>query len=147
MATGSVALIYTNARMGYMTTTGTTWDNLKLSLAGAIGNELIFAHELLGNIFLPTNCTNWHEGYALREMATGSVARICTNAMRGHVLWRTAFQAESMQSLPPEDFVPGYYRYALYCLPGRSLCSVVPARHIVLSFYCPMIREIRVIRC
>ena len=40
-----------------------------------------FVHELLGNIFLPTNCTNGHEGYALRKMATGSVARIYTNAM------------------------------------------------------------------
>ena len=39
MATGSVALIYTNAMRGYMTTTGTTWDNLKLSFAGAISNE------------------------------------------------------------------------------------------------------------
>ena len=45
-ATGSVALIYTNAMRGDMTTTGTTWDNLKLSFADAIGNELIFAHEL-----------------------------------------------------------------------------------------------------
>ena len=51
MATGAVALIYTNA-MGDMTTTGTTWDNLKLSFAGAIEmTRNIFAHELLGNIF------------------------------------------------------------------------------------------------
>ena len=36
-----------------MTTTGTTWDNLKLSLAGAT--------EIINEIFLPTNCTNGHE--------------------------------------------------------------------------------------
>ena len=30
---------------------------------------------------LPTNCTDWHEGYAIRKMATGSVALIYTNAM------------------------------------------------------------------
>ena len=58
-----------------MTTTGTTWDNLKLSFAGAI--------EIINEIFLPTNCTNGHEGNALRKMATGSVALICTNAMGG----------------------------------------------------------------
>ena len=82
MATGSVALIYTNAMGGYMTTTGTTWDNLKLSFAGATEMPRnIIAHELLEIFFLPTNCTNGHEGYALRKMATGSVARICTNAM------------------------------------------------------------------
>ena len=46
-----------------MTTTGTTWDNLKLSFAGATEiPRIIIAHELLGNIFfLPTNCTNGHE--------------------------------------------------------------------------------------
>ena len=37
------------------------------------------AHEFI----LPTNCTDGHEGYALRKMATGSVALIYTNAMRG----------------------------------------------------------------
>ena len=67
-----------------MTTTGATWDNLKLSFAGATEMpQNIIAHELLGNIFLPTNCTNGHEGYTLRIMATGAVARIITNAMRG----------------------------------------------------------------
>ena len=35
-----------------MTTTGTTWENLKLSFAGAIEmTRNIIAHELLGNIF------------------------------------------------------------------------------------------------
>ena len=35
-----------------MTTTGTTWDNLKLSFAGATEMPRnIIAHELLGNIF------------------------------------------------------------------------------------------------
>ena len=57
---------------GYMTTTGTTWDNLKLSFAGATEmTRNIIAHELLGNIFLPTNCTNGHEGYAIREWRPG----------------------------------------------------------------------------
>ena len=70
-----------------MTTTGTTWDNLKLSFAGATEMPRnIIAHELLGNIFLPTNCTNGHEGYALRIMATGSVALIYTNAMGGWMI-------------------------------------------------------------
>ena len=38
-----------------------------------------------GNIFLPTNCTNGHEGYAIRKMATGSVALIVSNAMGGYM--------------------------------------------------------------
>ena len=56
MATGSVAQIVTNAMRGY----DDNGDNLRQLevVLGAIGNELIFAHELLGNIFLPTNCTN-----------------------------------------------------------------------------------------
>ena len=55
-----------------MTTTGTTWDNLKLSLAGAIEmTRNIFAHELLEIFFLPTNCTNGHEGHAIREWRPG----------------------------------------------------------------------------
>ena len=81
MATGSVALIYTNAMMGGYEDNRYNLRQLEVVL-GAIGNELIFAHELLGNIFLPTNCTDGHEDNALRKMATGSVARICTNAMR-----------------------------------------------------------------
>ena len=39
------------------------------------------AHDFI----LPTNLTDGHEGYALRKMATGSVARIYTNAMRGDI--------------------------------------------------------------
>ena len=43
----------------FVTTTGTTWDNLKLSFAGATEMPRnIFAHELLEIFFLPTNCTN-----------------------------------------------------------------------------------------
>ena len=67
-----------------MTTTGTTWDNLKLSFAGATEMPRnIIAHELLGNIFFA------HESHGLTRrqcdarMATGSVALIYTNAMRG----------------------------------------------------------------
>ena len=37
----------------------------------------------LNEILLPTNCTNWHEWLQWIKMATGSVARIVTNAMRG----------------------------------------------------------------
>ena len=60
MATGSVALIYTNARRGYMTTTGTTWDNLKLSFAGATEMPRnVIAHELLGNIFFAHELHEW----------------------------------------------------------------------------------------
>ena len=37
-----------------MTTTGTTWDNLKLSFAGATEMpRIIIAHELLGIFFCP----------------------------------------------------------------------------------------------
>ena len=58
MATGSVARIYTNAmRVFLYDDNGINLRQLEVVL-GAIGNELIFAHELLGNIFLPTNCTN-----------------------------------------------------------------------------------------
>ena len=67
-----------------MTTTGTTWDNLKLSFAGATEMPRnIIAHELLGNIFFA------HESHGLTRrlcdtrMATGSVALIYTNAMGG----------------------------------------------------------------
>ena len=69
--------------------------------------KIFYAHKLfycLESIFMPTNCTNGHESLSMGKMATCTVARICTNAMRdgclGHVLWRSAFQAESMQSLP-----------------------------------------------
>ena len=56
MATGSVALIYTNAMRGRY---DDNRDNLKLFLAGATEMPRnIIAHELLGIFFLPTNCTN-----------------------------------------------------------------------------------------
>ena len=34
-------------------------------------------------VFLPTNFTNLHEAFAMNKMATYTVARIFTNAMRG----------------------------------------------------------------
>ena len=85
MATGSVALIYTNEMMGgYMTTTGTTWDNLKLSLVGATEMPRnIIAHELLGNIFFAHELHEWTRRLCDTRMATGSVALIYTNAMGG----------------------------------------------------------------
>ena len=106
MATGSVALIVTNAIRGLFY--DDNGDNLKLSFAGAteMPRIIFFAHEF--HELTRRQCAT--------GMATGSVARIGTNAMRGglrQVLWRTAFQAESTQSPPPEDFVPGYHRYAL----------------------------------
>ena len=53
MATGSVALIYTNAMGGY-DDNGDNGDNLKLSLAGATEMPRnIIAHELLGFVFCP----------------------------------------------------------------------------------------------
>ena len=62
--------------------------------------KIFYAHKLfycLETIFMPTNCTNGHESLSMGKMATCTVARICTNAMRdgclGHVLWRSAFQA------------------------------------------------------
>ena len=70
MATRSVALIVTNAIRGLFY--DDNGGNLKLSFAGAIGNELIFAHELHG--LTRRQCDT--------GMATGSVARIGTNAMR-----------------------------------------------------------------
>ena len=107
MATGSVARIVTNAMRGGYDDNRNNGDNLKLSFAGATEMpRIIIAHELLGNIFFAhelhefsckrvqnRTCSsyaersrkcqrNGHEGYALREMATGSVARIVTNAMR-----------------------------------------------------------------
>ena len=60
MATGSVARICTNAMREDMTTTGTTWDNLKLSFAGATEMPRnIIAHELLGNIFFAHELHEW----------------------------------------------------------------------------------------
>ena len=59
--------------------------------------KIFYAHKLfycLESIFMPTNCTNGHESLSMGKMATCTVARICTNAMRdgclGHVLWRSA---------------------------------------------------------
>ena len=63
MATGSVALIYTNAMMGGYDDNRDNVRQLEVVL-GAIGNELIFAHELLENFFCPR------------------IARIDTKAMR-----------------------------------------------------------------
>ena len=59
--------------------------------------ELVVNYFLPTSFFLPTNCTDWHEDNALRKMATGSVARIGTNAMRGLFTYPVA-----------------------YCLPGTS---------------------------
>ena len=60
MATGSVARIGTNAMRGDMTTTGTTWDNLKLSFAGATEmTRIIIAHELLGKFFFAHELHEW----------------------------------------------------------------------------------------
>ena len=57
-----------------MTTTGTTWDNLKLSFAGATEMPRnIFAHEL----------HEWTRRQCATGMATGSVALIYTNTMGG----------------------------------------------------------------
>ena len=109
MATGTVGLIYINAMGGYMTTTGTTWDNLKLSLAGATEMPRnIIAHEL----------HEWARMFPNDKMATGSVALICTNAMRGHVLWRSAFQAHR-----PRLAYPG----TAYPVTIASLCSAFQA--------------------
>ena len=66
-----------------MTTTGTTWDNLKLSFAGATEMPRnIIAHELLGNIFFAHELHEWTRRQCDTGMATGSVARIITNARR-----------------------------------------------------------------
>ena len=70
-------------------------------------------------IFLPTNCTNGHEDNALRKMATGSGARIVTNAMRGHILWRSAFQAHRSRLAYPGTAYP---------VTIASLCSASSSR-------------------
>ena len=81
MATGSVALIYTNAmRGGY----DDNRDNLKLSFAGATEMPRnIIAHELLGNIFFAHELHELTRRLCDTGMATGSVALIYTNAMMG----------------------------------------------------------------
>ena len=67
-----------------MTTTGTTWDNLKLSFAGATEMpQNIIAHELLGNIFFAHELHELARRLCATGMATGSVALIYTNAMMG----------------------------------------------------------------
>ena len=44
----------------FVTTTGTTWDNLKLSFADATEmTRNIIAHELLGNIFFAHELHEW----------------------------------------------------------------------------------------
>ena len=57
----------------------TVYQRIKKTSAGLTG----FSGIKNAYIFLPTNCTNGHEDNALRKMATGSVALIYTNAMRG----------------------------------------------------------------
>ena len=51
MATGSVALIYTNAMRGRYDDNRDNLRQLEVVFCGRNGNEFIFAHELLGNIF------------------------------------------------------------------------------------------------
>ena len=66
---------------------------------------------------------NGHESLQWIKMATGSVARIVTNAMRGgclgHVLWRSAFQAHR-----PHLAYPG----TAYPVTIASLCSATSSR-------------------
>ena len=73
-----------------------------------IGGEKTFGFcpRIIGKFFLPTN---WHESARMfpnDKMATGSVARIVTNAMRGHVLWRSAFQAHRSRLAYPGTAYP-----------------------------------------
>ena len=130
----------------------------------------IIAHELLGNIFFAHELheltrrlcakkngdrvgrTNLHE---CKEffiyMSCGVVPFFeifgCTRHSPnkfGSALACTKIPGTSTLSRLSEDFVPGYHRFALYCLPGRinaiassrglrprlpSLRSVVPSRH------------------
>ena len=116
-------------------------DNLRQLevVLGAIGNELIFAHELLGNIFA-------HELHELTRrlcdtrMATGSVARIVTNAMRALFTCPVAYCLPGTSSSPrlSGHCVPGYHRFALYCLPGRSPST---------KYFCPRIARIDTNSC
>ena len=60
MATGSVALIYTNAMRGIYDDNRDNLGQLKLSLAGATEMpRIIIAHELLGNIFFAHELHEW----------------------------------------------------------------------------------------
>ena len=82
MATGSVARIGTNAmRRGY----DDNRDNLrqlKVVLGATEMPRNIIAHELLGNIFFAHELHKLTRRLCATGMATGSVARIVTNAMR-----------------------------------------------------------------
>ena len=106
-----------------MTTTGTTWDNLKLSFAGATEMPRnIIAHELLEIFFLPTNCTNGHEGNAIREWRPGRSHEL--SLMQGglylHVLWRSAFQARRPRRAYPRTSSP---------VTIATLCTAFQADH------------------
>ena len=57
----------------------TVYQGIKEISAGLTG----FSGIKNAYIFLPTNCTNGHESLQWIKMATGSVALIYTNAMRG----------------------------------------------------------------
>ena len=133
MATGSVALICTNAMRGY----DDNGDNLRqlevvfcgcnkqrMNYCPRSSGKYFFAHELLGNIFLPTNCTNGHEWLQWIKWRPG----------RSHEL--ALMQGGLIEASP-----------VAYCLPGRinaiassrglrprllSLRSVLPSRQIAM---------------
>ena len=75
--------------------------------------------ELVVNYFLPTNCTDWHESF--KWINGDRVGRTnCHECNEGFIYMSCGVVPSRHISLAclSEDFVPGYYRYALYCLPG-----------------------------
>ena len=82
MATGSVALIYTNAMSGGYDDNRDNLGQLEVVLGATEMPRNIIARELLGNIFFAHELHELTRRLCATGMATGSVALIYTNAMR-----------------------------------------------------------------
>ena len=106
----------------FVTTTGTTWDNLKLSFAGATEMPRnIIAHELLGNIFFA------HELHELTR-------RLCAKKNGDRVGRTNLHECKEFFIYMSCGVVPS--RHIVLTSPIRalrtrlpSLRSVVPSRH------------------
>ena len=87
MATGSVALIYTNAMRGGYDDNGDNLGQLEVVFCGCNGNASnYYCPRIIGNFFFAHELHGLTRIVAMDLMATGSVALIYTNAMRGWMI-------------------------------------------------------------
>ena len=140
MATGSVALIYTNA-MGDMTTTGTTWDNLKLSFAGATEMPRnIIAHEL--HELTRRQCAKKNGDRVgrtnLHECKEFFIYMSCGVVPSRHIVLTSPIRALRTRLPSLRSVVPSRHVVLVVLIRGLrprlpSLRSVLPSRQIALN--------------